>query len=190
MDSASLLFSTWAVPTYEQRLLSLLRALDTEPSTPAWTFHPPHTVGFRQRRRCLEALIHRWDAERAGGAGSCTAARGTPCNSQRPTPAPRGPKAPARRWPRPPLPRRTSCSCRGVGCRPRAGPSPGDGDQQAGRNKRRSRRQPVHAQLRAGPLHPRHPIQAPWPARGRRVGLPTSIPARAAPPGCEIPLSH
>jgi len=47
---------------------TLLTALNTEPFTPAWTFHPPHTVGFWQRRRCLEALVHRWDAEHALGA--------------------------------------------------------------------------------------------------------------------------
>lgn len=47
---------------------TLLRALDTNPSTPAWTFHPPQTVGFWQRRRCLETLVHRWDAEHALGA--------------------------------------------------------------------------------------------------------------------------
>ncbi|MGW7383332.1 maleylpyruvate isomerase family mycothiol-dependent enzyme [Streptomyces sp. NPDC054794] len=46
---------------------TLLKALDTDPSAPEWTFHPPHTVGFWQRRRCLEALVHRWDAERALG---------------------------------------------------------------------------------------------------------------------------
>ncbi|MGW7260317.1 maleylpyruvate isomerase family mycothiol-dependent enzyme [Streptomyces sp. NPDC054834] len=46
---------------------SLYEALDADPATPAWTFHPPHTVGFWQRRRCLEALVHRWDAELAVG---------------------------------------------------------------------------------------------------------------------------
>ncbi|MEU7894445.1 maleylpyruvate isomerase family mycothiol-dependent enzyme [Nonomuraea sp. NPDC049152] len=45
----------------------LLEALDTDPSAEAWTFHPPETVGFWQRRRCVEALLHRWDAERATG---------------------------------------------------------------------------------------------------------------------------
>ncbi|HZE34625.1 MAG TPA: maleylpyruvate isomerase family mycothiol-dependent enzyme [Actinoallomurus sp.] len=45
----------------------LLRALDQDPSVPAWTFRPPHTVGFWQRRRCLETLVHRWDAEHALG---------------------------------------------------------------------------------------------------------------------------
>ena len=47
----------------------LLAALDTEPDTPAWTFAPRATVGFWQRRRCMETLIHRWDAEHAVGTG-------------------------------------------------------------------------------------------------------------------------
>ncbi|MGE6737894.1 maleylpyruvate isomerase family mycothiol-dependent enzyme, partial [Streptomyces sp. NPDC059900] len=46
---------------------TLLKALDTDPSASAWTFHPPHTVGFWQRRRALETLVHRWDAENALG---------------------------------------------------------------------------------------------------------------------------
>jgi uncharacterized protein (TIGR03083 family) len=46
---------------------TLLRALDQDPATPAWTFRPPHTVGFWQRRRCHEAIVHRWDAEHALG---------------------------------------------------------------------------------------------------------------------------
>lgn len=45
----------------------LLAALEAEPSTPAWTFAPPRTVGFWRRRRCLETVIHRWDAENALG---------------------------------------------------------------------------------------------------------------------------
>jgi uncharacterized protein (TIGR03083 family) len=48
---------------------TLLDALEAEPSAEAWTFYPPHTVGFWQRRRCLETLVHRWDAEHALGAG-------------------------------------------------------------------------------------------------------------------------
>ncbi len=47
----------------------LLTALDTDPSASAWTIAPPPTVGFWQRRRCMETLIHRWDAERALGDG-------------------------------------------------------------------------------------------------------------------------
>jgi uncharacterized protein (TIGR03083 family) len=45
----------------------LLAALDTDPSAGAWTIAPPPTVGFWQRRRCLETLVHRWDAEQALG---------------------------------------------------------------------------------------------------------------------------
>ena len=46
---------------------TLLAALDTDPSASAWTIAPPPTVGFWQRRRCMETLIHRWDAEHALG---------------------------------------------------------------------------------------------------------------------------
>lgn len=52
---------------YDEASETLLKALDADPAAPAWTFHPPHTVGFWQRRRCLEALVHRWDAELALG---------------------------------------------------------------------------------------------------------------------------
>jgi uncharacterized protein (TIGR03083 family) len=45
----------------------LLGVLDTDPSASAWTIAPPPTVGFWQRRRCLETLVHRWDAEHAAG---------------------------------------------------------------------------------------------------------------------------
>lgn len=45
----------------------LLAALDTDPATPAWTLAPPRTAGFWQRRRCLEAMVHRWDAQHALG---------------------------------------------------------------------------------------------------------------------------
>ncbi|GAA2443051.1 maleylpyruvate isomerase family mycothiol-dependent enzyme [Streptomyces glaucus] len=45
----------------------LLAVLDTDPADEAWTFHPPHTVGFWQRRRAQETLIHRWDAQSALG---------------------------------------------------------------------------------------------------------------------------
>src|SRR5258708_7445682 len=38
------------------------------PSARAWTIAPPPTVGFWQRRRCLETGIHRWEAEHALGA--------------------------------------------------------------------------------------------------------------------------
>lgn len=54
---------------------TLLTALDADPAAPAWTFHPPGTVGFWQRRRALEALVHRWDAQNAlGGAAPFDAA--------------------------------------------------------------------------------------------------------------------
>lgn len=52
---------------FEESSGTLLKTLDTDPSASAWTFHPPHTVGFWQRRRALEALVHRWDAENALG---------------------------------------------------------------------------------------------------------------------------
>ncbi|MCN9244518.1 maleylpyruvate isomerase family mycothiol-dependent enzyme [Streptomyces sp. RY43-2] len=45
----------------------LLAVLDTDPAVEAWTFYPPHTVGFWQRRRAQETLIHRWDAQNAMG---------------------------------------------------------------------------------------------------------------------------
>jgi uncharacterized protein (TIGR03083 family) len=45
----------------------LLAALDTDPAAPAWTLAPPRTAGFWQRRRCLETLVHRWDAQHALG---------------------------------------------------------------------------------------------------------------------------
>ncbi|MFB4193025.1 maleylpyruvate isomerase family mycothiol-dependent enzyme [Streptomyces carpaticus] len=53
---------------YEESAAALLAALDTDPDTPAWTFRAPHTVGFWQRRRAQETLIHRWDAQHALGA--------------------------------------------------------------------------------------------------------------------------
>jgi len=45
----------------------LLAALDTDPSASAGAIAPPPPVGFWQRRRCQEALVHRWDAEHALG---------------------------------------------------------------------------------------------------------------------------
>ena len=53
---------------FDETSATLLDVLDTDPSARAWTFHPPNTVGFWQRRRCLETLVHRWDAENALGA--------------------------------------------------------------------------------------------------------------------------
>ncbi len=48
----------------------LLDAASADPDTAAWTFYPPHTVGFWRRRRAQETLIHRWDAEHALGLPS------------------------------------------------------------------------------------------------------------------------
>jgi uncharacterized protein (TIGR03083 family) len=45
----------------------LLAALDADPSASAWTIAPPPTVGFWQRRRAQETLVHRWDAQHALG---------------------------------------------------------------------------------------------------------------------------
>ncbi|MFG1806828.1 maleylpyruvate isomerase family mycothiol-dependent enzyme [Streptomyces sp. NPDC049040] len=52
---------------FDRQVDTVLSTLDTDPAAPAWTFHPPHTVGFWQRRRCLETLVHRWDAQHARG---------------------------------------------------------------------------------------------------------------------------
>jgi len=48
----------------------LTSVLEADPGTEAWTFAPPRTVGFWRRRRCLETLVHRWDAEHALGIPS------------------------------------------------------------------------------------------------------------------------
>lgn len=53
----------WFTDTAEK----LLAALDADPEQDAWTFAPPHTVGFWQRRRAQETLVHRWDAQHALG---------------------------------------------------------------------------------------------------------------------------
>lgn len=53
---------------YDGGCATLLAALDADPAAPAWSFAPPRTVGFWQRRRAQETLIHRWDAEHALGA--------------------------------------------------------------------------------------------------------------------------
>ncbi|HEU5302249.1 MAG TPA: maleylpyruvate isomerase family mycothiol-dependent enzyme [Acidimicrobiia bacterium] len=45
----------------------LVRALDRPVDTPAWTWIPPATVGFWQRRQAHEAAMHRVDAELAAG---------------------------------------------------------------------------------------------------------------------------
>lgn len=48
----------------------LTNTLAIDPSTEAWTFASPHTVAFWRRRRCLETLVHRWDAQHALGVPS------------------------------------------------------------------------------------------------------------------------
>ncbi|GAA1908352.1 hypothetical protein GCM10009716_17870 [Streptomyces sodiiphilus] len=57
-------FVSWFDATCSQ----LLTALNGNPDSAAWTIYPPHTVGFWQRRRCMETVTHRWDAEHALGA--------------------------------------------------------------------------------------------------------------------------
>jgi uncharacterized protein (TIGR03083 family) len=57
-------------PWFAGTVRILIDALAADPATQAWTFYPPHTIGFWQRRRCLETLVHRWDAEHALGAAS------------------------------------------------------------------------------------------------------------------------
>ncbi|WP_216896309.1 maleylpyruvate isomerase family mycothiol-dependent enzyme [Nocardia alni] len=48
---------------------ALVAALSTDPRTPAWTFtsQMPRTVGFWQRRRMHETLMHLWDGQDALG---------------------------------------------------------------------------------------------------------------------------
>jgi len=45
-------------------------ALGRSPDAPAWTFVPPPTVAFWQRRQAHETAMHRVDAELAGGAAT------------------------------------------------------------------------------------------------------------------------
>ncbi|MFJ4656569.1 maleylpyruvate isomerase family mycothiol-dependent enzyme [Nocardia sp. NPDC088792] len=49
---------------------ALVTSLSVDPETPAWTFSKllPRTVGFWQRRRALETLVHVWDGQHALGA--------------------------------------------------------------------------------------------------------------------------
>jgi uncharacterized protein (TIGR03083 family) len=54
-------------PWFASTARALTSTLAVDPGTEAWTFFEPHTVGFWRRRRCLETLVHRWDAERALG---------------------------------------------------------------------------------------------------------------------------
>jgi uncharacterized protein (TIGR03083 family) len=55
---------------YAESANTLMRALAADPSTDAWSFCPPHTVGFWRRRRSQETLMHRWDAEYALGSAT------------------------------------------------------------------------------------------------------------------------
>ncbi|PRH76179.1 maleylpyruvate isomerase family mycothiol-dependent enzyme [Streptomyces solincola] len=56
------------VAWYAKTADALVEALSADPGTAAWTFFPPHTVGFWRRRRSQETLMHRWDAEHALGS--------------------------------------------------------------------------------------------------------------------------
>lgn len=63
-----------AVPVAEERAAwfaagtaALVAALDRPQDEPAWTWIPPGTVGFWQRRQAHEAAMHRVDAELASG---------------------------------------------------------------------------------------------------------------------------
>jgi uncharacterized protein (TIGR03083 family) len=47
--------------------VELVAALDRPSDTPSWTWIPPNTVGFWQRRQAHETALHRVDAESAGG---------------------------------------------------------------------------------------------------------------------------
>ncbi|SBT53136.1 maleylpyruvate isomerase family mycothiol-dependent enzyme [Micromonospora narathiwatensis] len=58
------------LPWFVDTVRILTDALAVDPASDAWTFYPPHTVGFWRRRRCLETLVHRWDAEQALGRSS------------------------------------------------------------------------------------------------------------------------
>ncbi len=49
---------------------TLVAALERSPDAPAWTFVPPPTVAFWQRRQAHETAMHRVDAELAGGAAT------------------------------------------------------------------------------------------------------------------------
>lgn len=49
---------------------ALVTALDRPSDEPAWTWIPPATVGFWQRRQAHEAAMHRVDAELAAGVAA------------------------------------------------------------------------------------------------------------------------
>jgi uncharacterized protein (TIGR03083 family) len=52
---------------FDRTSAGLLEVLGQDPALEAWTIYPPRTIGFWRRRRCLETLVHRWDAENALG---------------------------------------------------------------------------------------------------------------------------
>ncbi|WP_040803129.1 maleylpyruvate isomerase family mycothiol-dependent enzyme [Nocardia concava] len=54
---------------YDASAKAILEALSVAPETPAWTFTSllPRTVGFWQRRRAQETLMHLWDGQDALG---------------------------------------------------------------------------------------------------------------------------
>ena len=90
---------------FQETSATLLDALDTDPSTPAWTFHPPNTVGFWQRRRCLETVVHRWDAEHTWGR-SARSTRNWPATGW-----PRSSRCRPRAWSRGAAPLRPATPC-------------------------------------------------------------------------------
>ena len=53
---------------------ALVVALDRPADDPAWTWMPPSTIGFWQRRQAHETAMHRVDAEAAAGAPHSIAA--------------------------------------------------------------------------------------------------------------------
>jgi uncharacterized protein (TIGR03083 family) len=55
---------------FDRGAAAMLEVLAQDPSREAWTVYPPNTVGFWRRRRCLETLVHRWDAQNALGIES------------------------------------------------------------------------------------------------------------------------
>lgn len=54
---------------YDASAKAIVGALSVAPETPAWTFTSllPRTVGFWQRRRAHETLMHLWDGQNALG---------------------------------------------------------------------------------------------------------------------------
>jgi uncharacterized protein (TIGR03083 family) len=54
---------------FDDTAAALVAALSADPQTPAWTFTSqlPRTVGFWQRRRMHETLMHLWDGQNALG---------------------------------------------------------------------------------------------------------------------------